>query len=108
MKRISAGIITLTFLLAFFFLWLMYGKAVPKTDCLAIETYAVNDGFGYKILCDKETLINQPFIPAIEGNRPFANETDARRIAKQVKNRIRKGETPTINLDDLVQLGVKF
>jgi hypothetical protein len=108
MKKISAGVIFLIGVLGILLIWCLKEKAVQKTDCLLVDTFVSYDGYGYSISCNKEVLVYQPFIPAVEGNNPFKYKKDALRAGNLVMYRLRNGKLPTLKLDDLEELGIEF
>ncbi len=95
--RISAGI-----LLAALLLSACSGKKkeaqTKQAVCHAVE---VKGGFGYCILSGKDTLIYQPFIPAIGGKRPFSSKSDALRVGEKICNKLNQGEMPVMTKEEI-------
>lgn len=56
--------------------------------------FAVAEGFGYDILINGDTVIHQPFIPGLPGNRSFKTKEDASKIADLVIKKIKKNQMP--------------
>ncbi len=66
---------------------------------------ASDSTYGYDILMDGRILIHQPHIPALPGNRGFASEEDARRVAEFVVRRMRKNVfPPSVTRDEVDSL----
>ena len=61
----------------------------------------VPGGFGYVILVDNDTLIFQPFIPAIGGHQPFADEESAMRVAQLVVEKMLRGEPFSLTREEV-------
>lgn len=73
---------------------------------LALKTYQVENGWGYSIALKGKVIINQPFIPAVEGRKPFESKSDAAKTGRMVMKKIRKGEMPTITIEELKKAGI--
>lgn len=102
----------------FVFLWWCEGcqqvekQPLPKNEnsneSLTIKVFRVNkEGWGYQILREGKTLINQPFIPAIEGKIPFADSVKASHTAQLVVNKLQNNIIPpALSKQELDSLGV--
>lgn len=66
-----------------------------------LQTFQLQDGWGYRIVMNKKVLINQPTIPAIDTLRPFPTEASARRIGALVLERLTLNKDFSITIDDL-------
>ena len=67
-----------------------------------------SDGYGYNIFMDGKLYVHQPNIPALQGNRGFASEEQARRVSSLVIEKINKHILPpTISVSELDSLGIK-
>jgi hypothetical protein len=53
-------------------------------------------------------VICQPFIPAIEGNKPFATKSDARKAGKIIVTRLSEGADPSLTADELHKAGIRI
>jgi len=64
--------------------------------------------FGYQIFdATGKLIINQPSIPAIQGNKGFLSESDARKAAEFVIQKIDRGFfPPTFSVAELDSLGL--
>jgi len=71
-------------------------------------TYKKNSGWGYAILKDGKTFIQQDFIPVIQQEIPFKNESEARRISLLVLEKVESKKNPTVTLDDLLSLKINY
>jgi hypothetical protein len=66
-----------------------------------------NKDWGYKILKNNKAIINQPNIPAIQGNKGFPSEEKAKKTGEFVLQKIIKGEfPPIISTEDLDSLEI--
>ena len=82
-----------------------YGILYAYNDSLQYETYPQPKGWGYKLYMRYKLLVNQPMIPALEGNQPFRNEQDARKTARLASSKIAKGEMPpTLTVTEIKHL----
>ncbi|MBK7967010.1 MAG: DUF4907 domain-containing protein [Bacteroidetes bacterium] len=67
------------------------------------------EGFGFDIFQDGKMMIHQNSIPAIQGNKAFATEEDAKAVGALMLYKVSKGiMPPTISVEDLDSLGVKY
>lgn len=74
-----------------------------------IETtvFQVEEGWGYDLFVDGKRFIHQPYIPVIQGNKPFENEADAKKVAELVAKKIRLNSIPpTVSYRELDSLGI--
>lgn len=64
-------------------------------------------GFGYQILKDGKLVIDQPTIPAIQGNQFFSTREKAQKTADYLVEKLNKGIfPPTLSVEELDSLGV--
>ena len=66
-----------------------------------LQTFQLRNGWGYKIMLNKKTLIYQPTIPAIDSIQPFPTETSARKTGLLVLERLNQNKDFAITIDDL-------
>lgn len=79
-----------------------YGILYQYNDSLQCETYPRLDGWAYRIYLRYKLLINQPVVPAVDGNLPFKSEADARKIAELAASKIAKGQMPpTLSIEEI-------
>lgn len=66
-----------------------------------------NSGFGYQILKDGKLIIDQPTIPAIQGNQSFSSREKAQKTADYLIEKLNKGHfPPTLSVEELDSLSV--
>jgi len=64
-------------------------------------------GWGYRIMLNGELYINQPHIPAVQGNKGFSNPVFAKKTADFAILKIQQGfSPPTLTVEELDSLGV--
>lgn len=82
--------------------------AMAKKGMVPINgsTFKTGNGWGYSITVDNKLFIKQTQIPAIQGNKSFATEEDAAKVAELVIKKIAKNETPAVTKEELKQLGI--
>jgi hypothetical protein len=66
--------------------------------------YPVADGWGYDILVNDTLFIHQESIPALEGNKPFANKAQAMEAASQLISKLQKGESPSFSRSEIERI----
>jgi len=72
-----------------------------------VKTFRTDGGWGYSITKkDGKVMINQPFIPGIQGQQPFSTKRDAAKVGRMVKMKLRKGEIPSITPEELKKAGI--
>lgn len=77
-------------------------------DDARLKTFKTESGWGYVISTQDKMVIRQPFIPAIEGKKPFETRGDARRAGQIIKHKIEAREDPTVNVEELLKAGVRI
>lgn len=91
----------LSSLAALFFIVFFEGR-----DDTRLATYRSESGWGYSVSTEDKVVIMQPFIPAIEGRVPFETRRDARRAGEIVRERLIKGDNPSLSPEDLKKAGI--
>lgn len=67
----------------------------------------INHTFGYDIYVGGKLFIHQTSIPSLSGNDGFSIRTDAKKTAKLVIEKIKKGEVPpTITYEELEKIKI--
>jgi hypothetical protein len=100
---LAAGIVILAVALIALYPHRKTGESVGKLGNQRIEvvTVQLQNGWGYKILLNKKTLIYQPTIPAIDTIMPFPDEKSARKVGKLVVERIAEGKDFSISKEEI-------
>lgn len=77
-------------------------------DSMSIGSYAfkTTNGWGYGITIDNRLYIKQTTIPAVTGNKSFASQKDAEKVASLVINKIKLHQKPTIFKEELQTLQI--
>lgn len=65
-----------------------------------------NNHWYYEIYSYDRLLIKQKTIPALEGNQYFDDQQSAYRVGNIVIDKLRKGSSPSISLNDLQNAGI--
>lgn len=66
-----------------------------------LQTFQLEDGWGYQIVMNEKVLIYQPTIPAIATQRSFPDEVSARKIGSLVLERINDNKDFSITIGDI-------
>ena len=66
-----------------------------------LQTFQLEDGWGYQIVMNKKVLIYQPSIPAIDTLRSFPDEASARKIGSLVLERLKNNKDFSITIGDI-------
>lgn len=77
-------------------------------DNLKINTFKIENGYGYSITIREKIFIYQPFIPAVEGNVPFSSRSDARKTGKIVRKKLKNNQEPALTVKELKEAGIKL
>ena len=76
-------------------------KGFPDGRQPELQTFQLEDGWGYRIVMNEKVLIYQPTIPAIDTLRSFPDEASARKIGALVLERLNNNENFSITIDDI-------
>lgn len=93
---------------------LLFCSGILLTSCqkkgnnFEIKITKQNSGYGYQVLKKHKILINQPYIPAIQGEINFKNETDAQKTADLVVSKIEKNSFPKISIHELDSMKIEY
>jgi hypothetical protein len=79
-----------------------------KSPQFSSVTFQTDSGWAYKIMLRHKVIIQQTFIPALEGNHPFQSAEDATHISQLVIKKLKNKQSPSITLDELTLLKVKY
>lgn len=66
-----------------------------------LQTFQLQDGWGYQIVMNKKVLIYQPTIPAIDTLMSFPDEAGARRAGSLVLERINNNKDFSVTKEDI-------
>lgn len=80
----------------------------PVISNYTVETFQREDNtWGYRILENGKMIINQPHIPAVQGNQGFGTKEKAEMTGNLMVSKIQKGMMPpTLTRSELDSLGV--
>ncbi|MFC0342741.1 MULTISPECIES: DUF4907 domain-containing protein [Epilithonimonas] len=79
-----------------------------KDNNLDIKITKQTTGFGYQIIKNKKTFINQPYIPAIPGEQTFKDSLQARKTAELVIKKIGNSSFPRISVNELDSMKIEY
>lgn len=71
-----------------------------------MQTYQIEEGWGYRILKNDKPIINQYRIPAIQNKYAFPSEKSAIIVGERVLEKIQLKEMPSISIEELMKLMV--
>ena len=75
-----------------------------RDEGLHSRVVRVEGGYGYVILHGNDTLIVQPYMPAVSGKVPFASERHAQAVAELVCRKLMAGDSPVVSRADVEAL----
>jgi hypothetical protein len=61
-------------------------------------------GWGYDILVNDKLFIHQEYIPVVANKKGFATETEAKKTARLVINKLKNNKMPTLNYAEVNQI----
>lgn len=73
-----------------------------------VRTFRSEGGWGYYVTARDRIVVWQPYIPAIEGKKPFATRNDARKAGKIVQEKINFRKNPSVNIEELTEAGISI
>lgn len=74
--------------------------AGEKLSCRSMQ---VEGGYGYVVVYGADTLIYQPYIPAIGEKTAFASEEEALKIGRLVCRKLAEKQLPTVSREEIVE-----
>ena len=74
--------------------------AGEKLSCRSMQ---VEGGYGYVVIYGADTLIYQPYIPAIGERTAFASEEEALKIGSLVCRKLAEKQPPTVSREEIVE-----
>lgn len=66
-----------------------------------VSLFRSGDGWGYDILRKEKVYIHQPFMPAIEGEKPFPDKVSARKTARLVTRKMKNQKMPSVTPEEI-------
>jgi len=75
---------------------------------LHVKTFNINNGWGYDVLTNDTVYIHQEYIPAIEGNKMFVEEGQAKTIGSLVIKKLKARQSPTISIKELDSCSISY
>ena len=80
---------------------------VSNQNEYVVKAIKTETGWGYQVFKGAKLMINQPTIPAIQGNRSFKSKLEASRVGEFVLSKIKQNQfPPTISTEELKSLGI--
>lgn len=90
-----------TLWIAFCLFFLFLGGTACRDAGLHCRVVRVGEGYGYVILQGRDTLIVQPYVPAVGGKAPFATRRHAQAVGELVCRKLMAGDSPSVSRDDV-------
>ena len=84
---------------------------VLKTEntSLGIETFNIDNGWGFYLSKNEKIIIRQDYVPAVTGKQYFKTKEDAKKVAELMKYKIEKDVfPPSVNLQELDSLNIDY
>ncbi len=75
-------------------------------DRSGLEAFRSENGWGYSVKNREKVIIYQPYIPALEGNKPFRSKREALKAGRMVITKIHEGTDYTLTIDELTKAGI--
>lgn len=66
-----------------------------------VALFRSGDGWGYDILRKEKVYIHQPFMPAVEGEKPFPDKVSARKTARLVTRKMKTQKMPSVTPEEI-------
>jgi len=79
-----------------------------KSNSIDIKITQQKAGYGYQIIKNKKTFIDQPYIPAIAGEQVFKDSLQAKKTASLVVQKIENSSIPRISIDELDSMKIEY
>ncbi len=90
-----------TLWIAFCLLLLFSAFAACRDEGLHCRVVRVGEGYGYVILQGRDTLIVQPYVPAVGGRVPFTTYHHAQAVGELVCRKLISGDSPAVSRDEV-------
>ena len=82
--------------------------ACNQENPIKIRITHQKSGFGYQIMKQNEVLINQPFIPAVQGEMAFKDRLQALKTAQLVVQKIERKTFPKVSVHELDSMKIDY
>lgn len=79
-----------------------------KSNDFKIKIVGTTQHYGYQIIKGDRIVINQEYIPAVQGEQYFQDSVQAKATAQLVLSKLNKGEFPRIEIEELDSLKIHF
>ncbi|MFA5300002.1 MAG: DUF4907 domain-containing protein [Lutibacter sp.] len=79
-----------------------------STNGYNLETYKVDNGWGYTISVKNKVFIKQNIIPGIPDKKPFATKKDAAIVGELMIEKLKNKKAPSISYKELQIKGVNL
>lgn len=79
------------------------GRTNAAGEKLTCRSMQVEGGYGYVVVYGADTLIYQPYIPAIGEKTAFTSEEDALKIGTLVCHKLAEKQPPTVSREEIVE-----
>ena len=83
-----------------------YNSSHKDSIKLTSATFKTANGWGYIVMANDSIFIKQPIIPAVQGIKSFATETDAAKVGNLIITKIKAHQKPIISIADLKSLNI--
>lgn len=78
----------------------------PGRDRSGLTAFRSEDGWGYSVRIREKVVIYQPYIPALEGNKPFRSRKEALRAGRMVITKMNDGADYSLTVEELIKAGI--
>lgn len=75
-----------------------------KNRAYSVNLFSTRGGWGYDILYNNKIIIHQPYMPAVNGQVPFADRTLAKRTGLLVVRKLTGHRSPGISKEEIKSL----
>jgi hypothetical protein len=78
-----------------------------KNSSVQLSVFPAGKGWGYQITRNNKVYIYQPYIPVIQGQRPFPTYVSAKNTAQKIINKLLSNQIPAVTVQDLISEGIR-
>ncbi|WP_455584414.1 DUF4907 domain-containing protein [Bacteroides sp.] len=97
-RRIPVYIGLITLFLSGIWWYRPYDEETYHLQVIELEG---GQGYGYKINKGKQTVVYQPFVPALSHRKPFLSAEEAAKVGRLVLERLKLGQDFSVMEEDL-------